>query len=537
MAISGAVRRGRLLLGLAACVVVAATWASPSFALGYTVNPDYVQFDTSSMGSLRVYTDCSTTHNTGPGYIAWWRYGSQQLIDDTASGQQDTQGSTAIRVPQGIGKFVYREARAPFKTALSYANNANTANTWLVDGSHCAGYTSPWGTSTASDTGVNPAGIDPNGDPYTHQIGPVVPTFNPDGSLKYAEMRYMVAFKDRYTPQLLTVTYVWRVWDDHVQMWSDVIENCSGPSENNTETKATAVTFDGSCGTPDAWIKGPKYIVGLGSYEQGSPADLPWSTIATNTTSGAQLCSANFAGGTTLGWACPGPTTVAPWNQANPDGSQPVTSCPGYFCWPGNPDGRAWVQFQPGGGCSASYCFNSVFRAYQPDGSSWYPGTSDSNSSAWAGITPSDESNGTVHGINNWISSGYNGELWGMDQWAQNEQLEGPQSSKATGGTTCIVDNTATQVTPYDYKYTRQWEAVGDKYTSPKLWQPAGGNWGAQTDPYTYAGYYFFAWRDCQGVETDQRDFRAPEGGLSNYGTYATFSLTHDGSLPPAING
>jgi hypothetical protein len=516
------------LLALAVGVLVLPGKAKATLSPPDTSHPGYVEFS-NSMGTWRIYTSCGS--GAGPGYIAWGTHGGRVVIDDTSAGQQDSDGTTGIRVPQGLGKFIYREARAQYKAPLTFSAT-NSGNTYYVDGRHCAGSGGGYGTADpATDTGVNP---DPA---YTHQIGGVVPGTDAHGA--YYELRYMVTFKDRYIPNFLSVTYVWRFYDDHIGMWSDVIERCSGPtlttnSKGQFDSNSTVIV-DGECSYnpnganyPHAWIKGPKYTVGIGSWTQanGFPGQLPYSVIRTTGTSSATtLCSYQRTGvmwqrpgdalsDVGIGWACPTTSSVG------------TCSSTATYCWPTNPtqtarpDPRAWVQFESAANACSPDCFNAVFRAYPPDGNgTYYPPSYGNNE---AGITPG-------QAPVNWVSMG---NFVGVDQWAQNEDLEAPQNFTNCSGT---------QSSPGDYAgKSRLWETVGDKYSSsaPVFQGNNANNWTTKSDPYTFAGNYFFAWRDCINVQDDPLIYRAQEGYDTNYGTYATFAYTTSASTqPPGTNG
>jgi hypothetical protein len=512
--------RATLVLALGLAALVLPGLAHASLLPPDTSHPGYVQF-TNSAGSWRIYTGCGS--GAGPGYIAYATHSGKVILDDTNSGQQDinTPGSQDIRVPQGIGKFVYREARAPYKAPL------NGSNTFLVDGKYCAG---------PGAIGVNDGGdpSDPNRAANApHQIGPIVTTYNTDGTPQSETFRFMVTFRDQYSPRFVTVTYVWRFWDTHIQLWSDVIQRCSGPTLSSNNTSGTVISH-GECSYnpvganyPDAWIKGPKYILGLGSYTQGQfQGNLPWTRIATRSPSGGAICGSTTTGATGLGFQCPGQSQIyspsdphsAQWTQ-----SQCTVGGVLLFCWSANPDPRAWVQFQTTSSSCAPDCFNAVVRAYPPDGNgSYYPSSSDLNDPSQAGISPGQSAL-------NWVSRG---NYYGMDQWAQNEDLMAAQNFN---GPAC---SNSTQRTPYEYRTSRVWEALGDKYSTSAPYYTGGGNWMTASDPYTFAGYYFFGWRDCINVPDDPLIFRSMEGYDSNYGTYASFSFTTNlNGIPPATNG
>jgi hypothetical protein len=313
-----------------------------------------------------------------------------------------------------------------------------------------------------------------------------------------------------------------------------VILRCSGPTLSSNTSTGTVISA-GECSYnptgpnyPHAWIKGPKYTVVIGSWTQsgGFPGQLPYHIIRTLNTAGTtELCSYQRTGvmwqrpgdatsDVGIGWACPTVSSV---------GSCTSTAT---YCWPTNPnqtarpDPRAWVQFEPAAGSCAPDCFNAAFRSYPPDeNGTYYPPAHGGNE---AGVTPGQTAI-------NWVSMG---NFVGLDQWAQNMDLQAPQNWTNCNGT---------QSSPGDYAgKSRLWEAVGDKYSSsqPTFQNNTANNWTTKADPYTFAGQYFFAWRDCINVEDDPLIYRAPEGYDTNYGAYATFAYTTNPSTPPpAING
>jgi hypothetical protein len=331
--------RYRLVLCTVLMAIVGAALANAAIAGSVTMNvqPNYVEF-TNNQATWRIYTHCAD--GVGPGYVAQVRMKvtNRVLLDDTNAGTQDYGGIPRgsdphnIRVPLGLGKFIFRDARATQGTALSYTGNilSSGGNTFVMDERHCAG--DPWG----SQSNPNPPSQDPgvNGS----LSGPINGTPSYDSINDVGSVDVVTVFQDSQSSDILRVLHRWKVYPNYIKMWADVIEDCSS----------------GTC--PNAWIKGPKFVAGL----NGTPDGVKFSQVTTYNSTGTGVCAADYGAPDTNAGPCPVGTGAdgrarAQYNYVSPTHSPAAAG--------DSPN------------CSSSQrCFNSIFRAYSPSNRNIIPG-------------------------------------------------------------------------------------------------------------------------------------------------------------------
>jgi hypothetical protein len=484
-----ALRALSLILVVMAVALVLSTPApaAPTFtvySLPDSTVPAYVEV-TNNDARWTIYLRCVPGHPVGPGYISRaYLSDGRRLVDDTA--EQDwadaSNSDVAIRSPQGIGQMIFHVARAAQNDPLVWVNNVVGAmdafdrlgNTYHLRGRHCAGNPSYGTNPAAQDPGVNPDTTltRPMGLPFARTLS--------DGRV-VVEVKVRVAFQEPnfntvrapVVREFLVVNYVWWFYDDAVKMWANTIEPCSGPNP----FAGTTGTCSPSAGMPSAWIKGPKFVTGL-----GNPGGLGFTQLRVYNEDGSPSIGPNVCRTRVGNPSSPG-RCGDPWrtrlqfaNTDTVDDSNPRCT-------------------------STQRCFEAVFRSYPPDEpGGYYPLTADD-----PGITPGRTD------ATRWEETSVNPNdptqklsWWGMDQWAQNMDLQAFQGAVAD----CPTEDSPIK------RDSRMWEFAGTK-----------ANFDANLD-YKFANGGFFAWRDCVGPNTDPALFRAPDGGNRNFGTYAVYGFS-----------
>jgi hypothetical protein len=307
------------VFGVLALLAVAGLLPSSALAVSIDIQPNYTNV-TNNDGTWRIYTHCAD--GVGPGYVAKVTMANGNvLLDDTNTGTQDNPagGATSIRINLGLGKLIFRDARATQGTALTFTDNnlAAGGNTYVMDQRHCAGvsagggYTNPVGT----DPGVNDS-----------LSGPVDGTPSYDSFTDTAMVDVGTIFQDPQSSDVLRVTQKWRFYPNYVKLWTEVWEDCNATS------------------CPNAWIKGPKFVAGV----NGHPDAASFTQLTTYNSTGTGVCAADYS---------------SPAVNAGKCGSS--TRARTQFNYVTNLTLPATVTAAPN--CSASQrCFNAIFRGYDP---------------------------------------------------------------------------------------------------------------------------------------------------------------------------
>jgi hypothetical protein len=306
-----------------------------------------------------VYRTCAD--NAGPGYVAKMT---------TKAGHVFFDDSAASQAPVGLGKFVFRIARADQYQALSHPGN-----TYHMDGKQCAGI-------NATSTGAWNAGVN-NG--ASGLVGG--PGYQASGDFGWLWAN--VVFQDPYG-NVLRVLYKWRIYGNYLKVWADVVELCNGGP-------------GGSCGSPAAWLKGPKFVAGV----NGWPDAAGFTQMTTYDDAGGVVCTPQDYNdpGVNSNRPCAAATrSRLQFNYTDPQ-NPPLTGPPNCF--------------------SYQRCFNAIFRSYVPDGT-------------LGSITPD-------RFADYWTGAG------GLDAWARTADGYPAQGNA----------NTCTQTAP---SQARQWESGGWKY-------------------------------------------------------------------------
>lgn len=337
----------------------------------------YVEF-TNGDGTWRFYKTCAD--GVGPGYV------SKLTINRDINGNVITphvvvdavnESSQSPTVPIGLGRFIARDARAAQGSTLTMNVNA-----FELDGRSCYG--------------VNGALAGPDST-ASHMIDNT-PAVGTDGVGSFDEI---VQFRDQNTAQLLQVIYKWKIYWHYVKMWADVYEQCSGgPS--------------GTCGSPSAWIKGPKFIAGV----NGNPDGVPFTQLTTWSDASSAVCAFDGsdpgAGTGHIGVCSDAGRTALQFNYVDAAHlSDPATMSASPNCF------------------ATQRCFGATFRTYAPDACLGCITPGSAPTDVWTG-------------------------LLGLDDWASHA------NGRAAEG---VWDTCSAEQTP---SAARQWEALGNK--TPNNW-------------------------------------------------------------------
>ncbi len=421
----------RRLVGLAVGLAALALPGRALAAVTMQVNPGVSVSFTNSDATYTIFTGCGVAPNVGPGYVAQVQMSNDGRVVVDGTGANAPLAATAT----GLGVFDFKAARAAQGSTLTQGSNA-----WDVLGTTCV--------QPGSGAGVDATA---NNAPYNG-----TPTVDSSGVGKVDEVVY---FRDPYGT-MVKVFYRWRFYDNYVKLWADAYEPCyGGPG--------------GSCGSPAAWVKGPKFVAGLNGHPDGPG----FTQLNTYLTSGS--VASNTTGNHCI-WD--GPTISTPGSCGDATRARLEWN----YTSPTSP-----VSYSGGPNCSSSQrCFDAVFRGYNTSGTSFAMAIGNPVYN-WATATSSD-----------------------MTEWA-NVAASQPELNTNVPGT---CSNQTSPTAPDSLK----WEEGGAKYDSN------GDRTINYLDDYQQTYGYFFAWRDCVNVVDNGTLWRAYDGPMG-YGTYAGFSFD-DGS-------